>query len=94
MQCHVAYHEALFQVPCYLLFLYVSELKGKLGDFRSSLYADDTALFAVKGTLIEVMLTLRDELYIVEQWINTSLLMLKTGFILVCTKHKLSNLAI
>ena len=78
-----------------LFILYINDLQCYLGDSRINLYADDTALYVVSDTLIELILTLREELSVVEQWLAANKLTLnasKTKIMLFGTKRKLNNI--
>ena len=78
-----------------LFILYINDLQTYLGGSRISLYADDTALYIVSDSAIELLLTLREELSIVEQWLFANKLTLnanKTKLMLFGKKRKLDTI--
>ena len=72
--------------------IYKRSLSDNLEDCLTSFYADDTALYTTANSHIELMLTLRLELSVVNQWLavnkptlNTS----KTKYVIFGKKHQL-----
>ena len=60
-----------------LLFkLYIKDLNTYLKDSRINLYADDTSLYVVAATFLDLVLILRNELQIVKDWLKSNKFML------------------
>ncbi len=74
-----------------MLFLaYVNDLSRYLGDCRTSLYADDTAVYCSSNSYVEIILSLRIEASNIIQWLRANKLTLnvsKTKFMVFGTKQ-------
>ena len=69
-----------------LFILYINDLEEYLVDSRIGLYADDTALYCSGKSIVNIMLTLQDEMGIVGHWLRANRLSLnikKTKFIIL-----------
>ena len=78
-----------------MFILYINDLQNYLGDSRINLYDDDTALYIVSDTVTELVLLMRQELFVVEQWLAANKLTLnaaKTKIMLFGTTRKLANI--
>ncbi len=62
-----------------LFILYINDLGDYLTDSAVSLYADDTALYASSDSHVDLMLTLRLELSIINEWLAANKLTLNVG---------------
>ena len=78
-----------------LFIVYINDLTDQLTDIQASLYADDTALYCSRPTVVEIMLTLHIELESVNQWFRANHLTLntkRTKFVIFGNKTKLGNI--
>ena len=79
-----------------LFLVYVNDLYRYLGECKTSLYADDTAVYCLSESFVDIVLSLRIEASNIVQWLRANKLTLnvsKTKFMVFGTKHKLENVA-
>ena len=61
-----------------MFILYISDVDKVISDCSISLYADDTALYYANLSHVDLMLTLRDDIDSISQWLNLDRLTLNT----------------
>ena len=79
-----------------MFIMYINDLGKYLTDSKVSLYADDTALYTASTTQIELVLNLRVELSVVNEWLKANRLTLntkKTKYVIFGTRNKLEHAA-
>ena len=75
-----------------LFIMYINDLEKYLDESNISLYADDTALYVNGESQIDIMLSLRIELSVVNEWLRANKLTLnasKTKYIVFGSRNKL-----
>ena len=61
-----------------MFIMYINDLSTYLSDSKVSLYADDTALYTSSSSQIELVLNLRLEISVVDEWLKANRLTLNT----------------
>ena len=75
-----------------LFILYINDLDNVITDCSISLYADDTALYYSNSSYIDLMLSIRDDIGSVSEWLKCNKLTLntkKTKFMIFGSRNKL-----
>ncbi len=65
--------------------LYINDIESVITDCQLSLYADNTAVYYANSFYIELMITIRDDVHSISQWLNMNKLTLnmkKTKFMI------------
>ena len=62
-----------------LFIIYINDLSEYLSETRTSLYADDTAIYCSSSSVIDIVLSLRIDLSAVTEWLRANKLTLNTS---------------
>ena len=77
-----------------MFIMYINDLGSYLSDSKVSLYADDTALYTSSSSQIELVLNLRVELSVIDEWLKANRLTLntkKTKYVIFGTRNTLEH---
>ncbi len=78
-----------------MFIMYINDLGTYLSDSKVSLYADDTALYTSSSSQIELVLNLRLEISVVDEWLKANRLTLntkKTKYVIFGTRASLEHI--
>ena len=78
-----------------IFILYINDLEEYPTDSRIGLYADDTPLFYRSEFIVDILLTIQDEMKVVGEWLRANKLSLnvaKTKFIIFGSPYRTANL--
>ena len=79
-----------------LFIIYINDLSTYLSETKTSLYADDTAIYCSSVSAVEVVLSLRMDLSMVTEWLRANKLTLntsKTKYMFIGSKPLVSKIA-
>ena len=77
-----------------MFIMYINDLSSYLSESKVSLYADETALYTSSSSQIELVLNLRLEISIVDEWLKANRLTLntkKTKYVIFGTRTSLEH---
>ena len=79
-----------------LFIIYINDLSTYLSETRTSLYADDTAIYCSSSSVVDIALSLRIDLCTVTEWLRANKLTLnttKTKYMFIGSKALVNKVA-